>query len=168
MNVLVTWKCHLKKWILRLNNCSMAIQENSFSDSIESHNLTQQNPNDSQQHFVIKDIETNIPPPLVASTDLDLDKTSFEEYKSRVQEYKSWMLTSKFERLDLEIKPLISRINGVWTCQVCGKQSGANHRGHISSHVESRHMDISLYCTKFGHISKSRDALRMHCTKYCK
>ena len=49
-----------------------------------------------------------------------------------------------FEDLDLEIKAFITRINGILTCQACGKQSGSiNHRGHISTHIESKHMDLS-------------------------
>ena len=71
-----------------------------------------------------------------------------------------------FDNLDLEIKTFVSKINGILTCQVCGKQ--VNHRAHITDHVESKHMDLSIPCSKCGHISRSRGSLRKHCAMYCK
>ena len=89
-------------------------------------------------------------------------------YKHFSMDHRSIKVQTKkeFEDLDLEIKPLVSKINGFWTCQVCGKQ--INHRAHIISHVESRHMDLSIPCSKCGHISKSRDSLRTHTVRDCK
>ena len=72
----------------------------------------------------------------------------------------------RFKNLDAEIKPFISRVGlGIWMCKACGKKG---KKTHTSTHVESRHMDLSLPCTECGHITKNRDALRAHCTKYCK
>ena len=89
-------------------------------------------------------------------------------YKHFSMDHKSIKVETKkdFEDLDLEIKPLVSKINGFWTCQVCGKQ--INHRAHIINHVESRHMDLSIPCSKCGHTSKSRDSLRAHTVRDCK
>ena len=72
----------------------------------------------------------------------------------------------RFEGLDVEVKPFISRLGpNNWMCKVCGKKGS---KTHTSSHVELRHMDISIPCTKCGHISKNREALRAHFTRYCK
>ena len=71
-----------------------------------------------------------------------------------------------FDNLDLEIKTFVSKIDGILTCNVCGKQ--VNHRPHINDHVESKHMNLSIPCSKCGHISRSRGSLRKHCATYCK
>ena len=72
----------------------------------------------------------------------------------------------RFKSLDAEIKPFISRFGpGIWMCKACGKKG---KKTRTSTHVESRHMDLSIPCTECGHITKNRDALRAHCTKYCK
>ena len=71
-----------------------------------------------------------------------------------------------FDNLDLEIKTFVSKINGILTCKVCRKQ--VNHRPHLNGHVESKHMNLSIPCSKCGHISRSRGSLRKHCATYCK
>ena len=73
---------------------------------------------------------------------------------------------NRFKDLDAEIKPFITKVGqGIWMCKVCGTKGS---KTKISIHVESRHMDISIPCTKCGHISKNRDGLRAHSTRSCK
>ena len=73
---------------------------------------------------------------------------------------------NRFKGLDTEIKPFITRFGpGIWMCKVCGKKGS---KTHTSTHVESKHMDISIPCTKCGHICKNRDALRAHSIRSCK
>ena len=71
-----------------------------------------------------------------------------------------------FEDLDDKIEQFISRIEGVWTCQVCNKKTGGS-KTCLRGHVEVHHMDLTIPCTQCGATFKSREGLRKHMAVRC-
>ena len=71
-----------------------------------------------------------------------------------------------FEDLDDKIEQFISRVDGVWTCQVCNKKTGGS-KTCLRGHVEVHHMDLTIPCIQCGSTLKSREALRKHIALRC-
>ena len=69
-----------------------------------------------------------------------------------------------FEDLDEKVQEFIMKVDGLWTCKICGKENKSKQK--VSDHVEFHHMKLSIPCQKCGKVFKGRDALRKHCTKH--
>jgi len=62
--------------------------------------------------------------------------------------------------LNLKIKQMIEKHEGLWRCKVCGKT--ATHKGHIKQHAETHIEGMSHACHICRKTSPTRHGLRMH------
>ena len=70
---------------------------------------------------------------------------------------------SNFSDLDGQILTMMGKVNGAWSCTLCGKTDKKNDKRNIMTHVEANHIDgITLPCNKCGKIFRSRHNLSMH------
>ena len=75
-------------------------------------------------------------------------------------------LPSNIDEIEQKIEELTDRIDGVWTCKVCGKTSGRKLQlgWHIESHIEG----LSFPCNGCDKTFRTRDSLRNHVYKFHK
>ena len=66
------------------------------------------------------------------------------------------------EELDNKIRSMMERIDGAWTCTVCGKVDRLN-RSNIKKHIESMHIEGGSHpCSICGKAFRSRNGLQSH------
>ena len=66
------------------------------------------------------------------------------------------------EELDNKIRSMMGRIDGFWTCTVCGKVDKLN-RSNIKKHIESMHIEGGSHpCSICGKALRSRNGLQSH------
>ena len=64
--------------------------------------------------------------------------------------------------LDQQIDSMMERIEGAWTCKVCGKKDQLN-KSNIKKHIEGIHLEGSAYSCDFcGTIARSKNGLQSH------
>ena len=68
--------------------------------------------------------------------------------------------------LDKKIKELTDKINGVFTCKVCGKT--AKDKTHLRNHIETHMEGLSFPCAFCEKTFRSRHSLVCHRSKYHK
>ena len=123
------------------------IQEYAFPGYLESSKFAEHNPQDSNEHFAIKNIETSINPPSFSSSDLDNHRTSSEEIKSDI-------LTSDNNLEDIR-----------YECTDCGKV--LKYKYDLSHHAE-RHVSgfpgtpDSKVCPTCEKVFESKSSLNKH------
>ena len=127
------------------DNSSEDIQEYAFPGSLESSKLSEHNPQDGNKHFSMKNIETSIHPPSLASSDPDNDSTS---------SYKSDILISDNNLEDTR-----------YECTVCGKvmkyKYDLSHHaeGHTSGFPGTPDSKVCPICEK---VFESKSSLNKH------
>ena len=64
--------------------------------------------------------------------------------------------------LDQQIDSMMERINGAWTCKVCGKKDQLN-KSNIKKHIEGIHLEASAHPCDFCEvIVRSKNSLQVH------
>ena len=148
----------------------MNIETNDVSPSIEYADLYMDTKR--KEKNMTLDSDTNLEEYTIDRNILKYESNEHHEIGLSVRRRNKQQNEREFKELDDKIESLILKVNGIWTCQVCGKQSGSNSKdtnnGHLATHVERSHMDLSLPCLECGHILNNRDSLRAHRTRYCK
>ena len=75
------------------------------------------------------------------------------------------------EELDNKIRSMMDRIDGAWTCTVCGKVEKLNklkksNRSNIKKHIESMHMEGGSHpCGMCEKVFSSRNGLQQHISR---
>ena len=65
------------------------------------------------------------------------------------------------EEMDAKIQTVMSRVDGLWTCNICGKAN--RNRVNIMTHIECRHTEgVPVGCSQCSQVYRNRDALRQH------
>ena len=69
-----------------------------------------------------------------------------------------------YPELDEQIMSMMEKMEGIWTCKVCGKTDlKLNKKQNVQQHVEALHMEGGSHpCNQCGKIFRSRNSLRMH------
>ena len=69
------------------------------------------------------------------------------------------------DELDENVKSMVDKINGIWTCKMCGHT--ASYKNNLQNHIESRHIEgLSHPCNQCTNVFKSRMSLASHVTRY--
>ena len=64
--------------------------------------------------------------------------------------------------LDQQIDSMMEKIDGAWTCKVCGKKDQRN-KSNIKKHIEGIHLEGSTHSCDFcGAIARSKNGLQIH------
>ena len=72
-----------------------------------------------------------------------------ENYATALMESEKYTLTTDLEDLDEQIKSMMEKIDGQWTCVPCGKIT--KDKTHLSNHIEGKHIDgVSHPCQFCG------------------
>ena len=103
----------------------------------------------------------------VEESSTNSDETTYEEETSSISdEYrKPRLYIENNEELIDQINSMMIRVDGKYTCSVCGKNS--NYKHHITQHIESNHLyGVYQSCKQCGKISRSRRALAVHMTSH--
>ena len=67
------------------------------------------------------------------------------------------------EELDNKIRSMMDRIDGVWTCTICGKVDKLNRSYNIKKHIDSMHIEGGFHpCSICGKECSSRNGLQSH------
>ena len=66
------------------------------------------------------------------------------------------------QELNQTIKSMLRKVEGIWTCNVCGKTDNKNLLFNIKRHIEVHIEGISLPCGHCGKVFKSRHNLQNH------
>merc|ERR1712226_637041 len=70
-------------------------------------------------------------------------------------------VTINGEELDKTIDSMVGKIDGAWTCNVCGKID--KRKQNLQSHIESLHIEgVTHPCNICGNKFKSRHGLQVH------
>ena len=96
----------------------------------------------------------------------DENKTVKEEFEDTIMEttkhYDKVYIDTGMNDLTIIINSMKAKIDGVWTCSVCGKTTG-NNGDNLKSHIESHHIEGVIYsCEKCGQNFKLKKSLMMH------
>ena len=75
-------------------------------------------------------------------------------------------LASDIGEIDRKLEELTDRVNGAWTCKVCGKTS--KRKLHLGWHIETHIEGLSFPCSDCDKIFRSRNSLLFHCKTYHK
>ena len=67
-----------------------------------------------------------------------------------------------FDNLTEKIESIIEKINGIWTCKICGNTSKSNKKGDIKRHAETHIKGVSHSCNVCGKTFRSSSLLRVH------
>ena len=51
------------------------------------------------------------------------------------------MNEANLEELDEQINCMMEKINGVWTCKMCGHTGSVNQKGDVKKHIEGKHIE---------------------------
>ena len=68
------------------------------------------------------------------------------------------------DEIEQKIEELTDRIDGVWTCKVCGKTSG--RKLHLGWHIESHIEGLSFPCNECDKTFRSRCSLYSHFSRF--
>lgn len=60
------------------------------------------------------------------------------------------------------LNSMCEKINGIWTCTICGKTTNHNNKGHLRDHVGVHVKDLAFPCKNCGDIFRSTSGLRKH------
>ena len=67
--------------------------------------------------------------------------------------------------LNDKLDSMVEKVNGNWTCTVCGKTSNLNKRNDVRRHAETHVEGVSHPCNYCDKIFRCSNALRMHLRK---
>ena len=105
---------------------------------------------------------------------IDIFKNSKEinsdSYHSKVTDIVSIDQTEKYsvsgtENLPERINSLIEKINGIWTCKVCGKTPTRNKPSDLSRHAETHLEELSYMCHQCGTVARSSNVMINHVSR---
>ena len=69
-----------------------------------------------------------------------------------------------FQELDERINSMMTRMNGLWSCQIC--QLTNKDKTRMKKHIESKHIeDMSHPCSLCGKLFRSRNNLKVHLSR---
>ena len=68
--------------------------------------------------------------------------------------------------LNDKLDSMVDKLNGIWTCTVCGKSSKSNSRNDMRRHAETHVEGMSHPCNYCDKTFRCSNALRMHIRKY--
>jgi rubrerythrin len=69
------------------------------------------------------------------------------------------------EELENKKKSMMTKVNNIWSCTVCGKTTGSHGGsfGNLKVHIENSHIEgVAYFCDKCDYTSRSRNTLSKH------
>jgi len=105
---------------------------------------------------------------------LDMEQTEYHDestdstkefdnqtFREKTEEHGELSGITTIEEMDEKIQTVMSRVDGLWTCNICGKAN--RNRVNITTHIEGRHTEgVPVACTQCNQVFRNRDALRQH------
>ena len=73
------------------------------------------------------------------------------------------LLNPEINDLNEKLESMMEKVDGLWTCKVCGKVDKKNFKANVRNHIEAKHIEgVSHQCNHCGNSYRSRDSLRKH------
>ena len=125
-----------------------------------------------------KNIHSSINQPLLKENKLilmdllpEMDENISDSYEGKLEagvpfEKQEKYIHSEKENLAKEISSLVEKINGIWTCRVCGKVTARNAPSCIARHAEVHIDGVSHTCNQCGTAARSSNALEKHIARH--
>ena len=119
----------------------------------------------SESQSMIKD--EYVQPTYISENHPESFATSFNENQLSVveetSEFGDHYVSNGFE-IDGKIDSMISKVDGIWSCNVCGKRTKG--KNDLKKHVETHLDGISLPCAYCGKSYRSKSVLTAHVFQY--
>ena len=71
-------------------------------------------------------------------------------------------VNADFDNLNQKMDSILERVNGIWTCNICGKTSKGNNKKDMKRHAETHIEGVSYPCNQCGRTLRCSQALVMH------
>ena len=96
------------------------------------------------------------------NTPSELDDTSFALVSRDQLKYHVDLENADFSDLAEKLESMLEKIDGKWSCKVCGKTTNSNKKKDVRRHAEKHLSGVSHHCTSCEKTFKSSESLRKH------
>ena len=75
-------------------------------------------------------------------------------------------LHTDLDDLQEKLNSIVEKVDGIWTCNICGKTNNLNKRNDVRRHAENHIEGVSHPCSICGKTFRSSNAIRQHSNQH--